>query len=119
MAVSHSDRYLLGQDTGFRNRIRAGLINGALSVVAEQVTVTDHWKRAKKATEILNSPDTFYIRFADAVACDAAVINAATATGTVTLTAGNVAAQAALVTDAQINAALVATFNAFLVPFEA
>lgn len=117
MAASFSDKYLLGQDVGFRSRVRAALIGGAVSIVGEAVATPNHYARVRNAVAIVNSPDTFYIKYADAAACDAAIIAAATAGGTVALTAGNAATQGALVTDAQILAALGTLFDAFVVPF--
>jgi len=52
--------------------------------------------------------------FANAVATNATVLSDATQAGTVVLTTGNVAAQAALVTDAHIDAAIAGMFNAFI-----
>lgn len=117
MAVSHSDKYLLGQEPGFRNRVRAAMVGGSVGIRGESPTVVNYYSRQRRAVDILNQPDSYYVKFADAVACDSAVINAATVGGTVTLTAGNVATQAALVTDAQINASLGALFDAFVLPF--
>jgi hypothetical protein len=52
--------------------------------------------------------------FSNAVATDASVIGDATQAGTVALTAGNRAAQSALVTDAHIDTAIASMFNSFI-----
>jgi len=61
----------------------------------------------------MNAPDTFKILFAMNVANDASVIADATVNGTVVLTTGNVATQAALVTDAHMDTAISGEFNAY------
>jgi hypothetical protein len=62
----------------------------------------------------LQQPDSYKTMFSMSVATDLNCINDATASGTVTLTAGNTAAQAALVTDAHIDTAISGQYNAFL-----
>ena len=61
------------------------------------------------------SPETYKVLFADMIATDANVLADATQAGTVALTSGNVATQAALVTDAHMDAAVSSEFNTFLV----
>jgi len=62
---------------------------------------------------IENVPDTYKSLFAISVANDTSVISDATAAGTVVLTGVNAAAQAALVTDAHLDAAISSQFNSF------
>lgn len=115
-AVSHNDKYQLSQDAGFRNRVRTSLIAACVAIANEGWTVVFHEQRMRQAQAILNSPDNYTPLFANSVATDTSVINDATASGTVALTSGNVATQAALVTDAHIDAAISAQFNSFLIP---
>jgi hypothetical protein len=61
----------------------------------------------------VNAPDAYKVLFANTVATDANVSGDATVAGTVPLTTGNVATQAALVTDAHIDNAISSQFNSF------
>jgi len=125
MAASRSDSYVLSTDGTFRNRVRAALQVAATNINGEARTVPANFpawsvqdyyaKRANLAERINNSPDTYAPLMANLVATDATVLADATAAGTVVLAAGNVAAQAALVTDAHIDTAIAGQFNT-LVP---
>lgn len=114
MTVSYGDKHFLQSDTQFQNRVRASLVAAAVNIANEGWAVVFHKQRADRAALILLSPDTYKLLFAASVATDANCIGDATQAGTVVLTAGNVAAQAALVTDAHIDAAISAEYNAFL-----
>lgn len=113
MAASRSDMNMLSTDTAFQNRVRASMIAASIAITTEAWTVAFHRERQTYAVAILNSPDSFKALFANSVATDANVISDATQAGTVVLTSGNVAAQAALATDAHIDAALSGQFNSF------
>lgn len=113
MATTRSDMYILSTSTNFQNRVRASLSATAVSVTTEARTVAFHRERETYAVSILNAPDSYMPLFANTVATDAAVIGGATQAGTVALTAGNVATQQALATDAQIDAAISSQFNSF------
>jgi len=113
MAASLSDMNFLSTDTGFQNRIRAQMLVTAVAVMFEAWTVAFHRERQTFAVQVINSPDSYKLIFANTVATDANVISDATVAGTVLLTAGNTAAQAALVTDAHISTAVTGQWNNF------
>lgn len=113
MSASRSDQNLLSGDAGFIGRVRASLVSTAVAITTEARTVAFHRERETYAVAVLNAPDTFKTLFANSAATDTSVISDATAAGTVVLTAGNVATQAALVTDAHIDAAISGQFNSF------
>jgi hypothetical protein len=113
MTASRSDMNLLSTDPGFQGRVRASMVAASIAVTTEAWTVAFHRERQIQAVQILNSPDTFKLLFASTVATDASVISDATTIGTVVLTAGNLATQAALITDAHIDAAVSGQFNSF------
>ena len=117
MAVSHNDRYMLSMDTTFQHRVQSSLITTCISIANEGWTVPFHRERAIFAMQVLASPtgtQNWVQLFSNAVATDTNCISDATQAGTVALTAGNVAAQAALVTDTHIDTAISAEFNAFI-----
>lgn len=89
------------------------MLAASIAITTEAWTVAFHRERQTQAVGILNNPDSFKVLFASTVATDANVISDATQVGTVALTTGNVATQAALVTDAHIDAAVSAQFNSF------
>lgn len=113
MATSRSDMYILSQEATFQNRVRASMIAASISITTEADSVSYHRERQTYAVAVINSPDTFKLLFANTAATDATVIGAATQAGTVVLTAGNVAAQQALVGDAAIDNAISGQFNSF------
>lgn len=119
MAVSYNDKYQLAQSTLFQHRVQASLCAAALAVQSENANTTPlHPPRADLARSILLSPtgNTNYVQlFSNVVACDTSVINDATGSGTTAITAANMDAQQANVTDAHIDAAISSTFNAFCV----
>jgi hypothetical protein len=114
MAVSYSDKQFLASDPTFQNRVRQSMIAACVSIASESpTTVAFHRERATFGVACMNSPDVYKLLFANAVANDASVIADATAAGTVVLSSGNVAAQAALVTDAHMDTAVSSQFNSF------
>ena len=113
MAVSYSDKKFLAGDTTFQDRVRQSLIAACVSIKNEAVTTAFHRERETFLVAVINQPDTYKVLFAQSVANDASVISDATAAGTVALTSGNVATQAALVTDAHIDTAIASQFNSF------
>lgn len=113
MAASYSDKQFLASDATFQNRVRQSLIAACVAIKAEAVTTAFHRERETFLVAVMNQPDTYKVLFAQSVANDASVISDATANGTVALTSGNVATQAALVTDAHIDAAVSGQFNSF------
>lgn len=113
MAVTYNDKYQLAQDPTFQNRVKTSLIAACISIKNEAVGTGFHRERETYVVSVMNSPDSYKVLFANAVATDALVINDATAAGTVALTSGNVAAQQANVTDAHIDTAIASQFNSF------
>jgi hypothetical protein len=115
MAVSHNDRYMLGTDPTFQNRVMTSLVAACVSIMNEGWPGGGgfHKERAKQATAILQAPSNYKGIYAQVVATDPSCIADATVAGTVALTVGNVAAQAALVTDAHIDNAVSGQFNSF------
>jgi hypothetical protein len=117
MAASHSDSYQLSQDTTFQNRVQAALLAACISIVNEGWAVVFHRERSQYAAQIMSATanqSAYVALFANAVATDATCLSDATQAGTVVLTTGNRAAQAALVTDAHIDTAISSMFNAFI-----
>lgn len=114
MAASYSDQQFLAADPTFQNRVRQSLLAACLAIKSESPTTTPfHREREAFLVGVMNSPDSFKVFVSQSVACNASVISDATAAGTVVLTSGNAAAQAALVTDAHIDAAISSNFNSF------
>lgn len=113
MAASRSDQFILATHVPFQNRVRSSMVFTAIAITTEAWTVAFHRERQTYAVAILNSPDAFMPLFANAIATDSLVIADATTGGTVVLTGANITTQAALVTDAHIDAALSGQFNSF------
>jgi hypothetical protein len=110
------DNNVLGANTTFLGRVQSSLLAASIAIFAEGTGVNNHRERVALVHQVLSSPTNLLAwatTFALAVATDAAVASDATQANTVTLTASNVLAQQALVTDAHINAAVSAMFNAF------
>lgn len=114
MPSTYSDQSFLADSAPFRARVQQALVAGAISVASEAVTVAHHAARAAYVAEVMANPPAFISRFAMAVAAQQAVIDAATGNGAVVLDGTNVATRQALITDAQLNAALNTVFNAFV-----
>lgn len=110
---NYSDQQLLAADVTFQNRVRQALMTACTNIKSEAVTVAFHRERETFLVAVSNQPDLFKGIFANSVATNASVIGDATVAGTVPLTSGNVAAQAALVTDLHIDTAISSNFNSF------
>lgn len=112
-----ADQYQLTQDPTFQNRVGAALFQACVNIASEGWTTAFHRERAIFAATVLAntaSPNPYIQLFVNTVANDPTCISAATAAGTVTLTSGNRATQAALVTDTMISNAVSGEFNAFI-----
>ena len=111
---NYNDKQILASDATFQNRVRQSMISACVAIKSESPTTTPfHRERETFIVLVMNQPDAYKILFTQAVATDANIIGDATQAGTVPLTAGNVAAQAILVTDAHIDAAISSQFNTF------
>jgi hypothetical protein len=105
--MPHIDQFNLSQDVLFQSRVRQAMASTAAAVFSEAQVTSGHGKRAALATSVLGNPGTYTLAFAVYVATDSAV---ATAAGTVTV--ANADTQEALVSDAQIDNAVSAIWNA-------
>jgi len=111
---NYSDQQFLAADPTFQNRVRQSLIAACISIKNESpTTIPFHRERETWLVLVMANPDLYKVIVTQSVASNAAVIADATVAGTVSLTAANVAAQAVLVTDAHIDAAISANFNSF------
>lgn len=110
---NYNDQQVLASDVTFQNRVRQSLIFYCETVGAEADTVPYHRERSTYAVSVLNQPDSYKNIFAMVVAANGSVIGDATVAGATPLTTGNVAAQAALVTDPHIDAVVALAFNNF------
>lgn len=111
---NYNDQQLLAADTTFQARVRQALLKGCVAIKAEDPNATPfHREREAFVVGVANSPDNYKVLLAQSIASNANVIGDATVAGTVPLTSGNVAAQAVLVTDAHIDAAITANFTSF------
>lgn len=112
-----NDEYQLSQDPTFQNRVQASVLAACVAIANEGWAVAFHRERATFSAQILSATSgqgPYITLFANSVATDPTCISDATQAGTVPLTPSNRAAQAALVTDAHINAAVSAQFNSFI-----
>jgi hypothetical protein len=117
MAASRADQAILSSDPTFKNRVRQSMVAACISISNEGWAGGGiHRQRIDFATKVLGVPDSYKQLFAISVATDASVIADATVGGTVVLTAANVAAQGALVTDAHMDNAVSGQFNSFFLP---
>jgi hypothetical protein len=117
MAASYNDSKVLGGDPTFQGRVQSSMLSSAVAISSEGPSVDNHSYRLTLVHQILATPtglDNYAKMFSLTVATDPTVLGAATQSGTVALTTGNVATQQALVTDAQIGAAISGQFNAFV-----
>jgi hypothetical protein len=110
--------YLLGTNSNFQQRVQAALLQTCQNISTEGWSVVFHRERAAFVNQILN-PSSFasYVtQFAMMAATNLTVINDATGAPSnyVALTAGNVVAAQASITDTDLGNALAATFNAFV-----
>jgi hypothetical protein len=116
MAASFNDAAVLGANAPFVSRVQEALLSAAININSEGISVVNHGPRIQLVHQILQSPTSlqnYATMFALSVATDATVIADATLGGTVVLTAGNITAQEALVTDAHITNAVSGQFNAY------
>ena len=113
MAASFSDQNFLSADPTFQNRVRQAAILYCTVVMGEGFGVAFHRERQTFAVQVMNNPSNFQVIFSQMVATNATVIGDATQNGTVVLTSGNAAAQAALVIDNDISNAFSSQFNSF------
>jgi hypothetical protein len=117
MAASRNDSFQLAQDVTFQNRVQSSLLAACVSISNEGWAVAFHRERSQFVSQVLSNKTTqsdTVILFSNTVAVDANVLADATQAGTVALTSGNRAAQAALVTDAHIDTAIASQFNSFI-----
>ena len=116
MAASLNDMFVLGGSTAFQNRVQSALAGACVQIGNEGYTILWHQQRAHFVNQVLvpGAFPSWVTQFAIMVAQNGTVIGDATQGGTVPLTAGNVAAQQALVTDTDINNALFSAFNSFV-----
>jgi hypothetical protein len=112
MAASRNDMNLLSSDATFNSRVKMSLVLACVSI-SNEAHGADWRERQTQVVNILNAPDSFKALFAMSVATDPVVIADATQAGTVVITPANVAAQAALVTDAHIDNVVSAQFNSY------
>ena len=96
------DQVTLAADSVFITRVRQSIIATAVAIQNEATSTGFHQNRARLATKVMNAPDSFSPLFAKAVATDA----------TVQADAGSPPVQT-LVTDAHLNSAVSAMWNAF------
>lgn len=112
--MSLNDSYLLSQDLTFQHRVLESAEAAEVNIHSESTTGLTP-QRDSFGKLILDNPTVWAPLVSAAVATDSNVISDATANGTVVLTTGNAATQAALVTDTHINNAVSAMWNAFAV----
>ncbi len=111
---NYSDQQLLAADVTFQARVRQALLKGCVSIKAEDPNSTPfHREREAFAVSVANNPDAYKTLMSQSISSNSNVINDATVSGATPLTSGNVAAQAALVTDAHIDAAIASNFTSF------
>jgi hypothetical protein len=113
MPASHNDSYVLSRDPGFQNRVGAALVSACGAIKNEGGGVPYHRERETFVSQVINSPDTYKLLFANTVATDINCLNEATENGTVPLDTNNVAAQAVKVSDGNIDNAISTQFNSF------
>jgi hypothetical protein len=117
MAASYSDSFQLSQDPTFQGRVQQSLVTQCTNIANEGWGVAFHRERSRFITGILSNPTSlsnYVTLFSNVVAANATVLSDATQAGTVALTTGNRATQAALVTDAHIDNAISAQIGAFV-----
>jgi hypothetical protein len=114
-AASHNDSAVLSTDTTYQNRVQEAVLAYCVQTVINEDprTVVNHKQRAAFCQLVVTAPATYKVLFAATTATDTTILADATQAGTVVLTSGNVAAQAALVTDIHIDNAAAAEFGAF------
>lgn len=118
MAASLSDQFFLGNDPQFQNRVKQAFIAACIAIQSEAPSTAFHYARSRYVGDVLqpSAIDTWKVLWSFSVATDTNCLSDATQAGTVVLTSGNAAAQAALVTDGHITAASSSQFNTFFNP---
>lgn len=112
-----SDSFQISQDPTFQGRVQAALLTACVNIANEGWAIAFHRERATFASQILSttqSPNPYYLLFANSVATDPTCVSAANQNNTVPVTSTNRATQCALITDAEINNAISAQFNGFV-----
>jgi hypothetical protein len=118
MAVRRSDQYWLGQSAVFQHMVQASLMSACVAIQSENPSTTVfHRERAGYVAQITGSIPAWndaVQRHAFAAAGFTAVINDATANGTVAINStASGDTQAPLVTDADLDTAISSQFNTF------
>lgn len=117
MTATYSDSWQLAQDTTFQNRVQQSLVTQCTNIASEGWTVPFHRERMRFVVSILSSTNALsgaVTLFTNIVAANATALSDATQGGTVAMTSGNRAAQAALVTDTHIDNAISSQVNTFI-----
>jgi hypothetical protein len=118
MAASLLDMEVLATDATFQNRVQTAIVSAALAISTENpTTVPFHAARKQLASSILLGPTgtvNYKSLFSISVASDATVSSQASTQAGGPITTANVAAAAAAVTDAAINAAVSSQWNSFI-----
>ena len=116
MAATLNDSAVLGANTSFVGRVQASFLAAAVAIANEGISVVNHPYRLQFLHQAVANPTNLgntASMFALSVATDTNVLADATVGGTVPLTASNIIAQQALVTDAHINSGVSGQFNTF------
>jgi hypothetical protein len=69
--MSLATQFAAANDTTFQSLIQAAIVQQAVAITSELVTVINHVNRVRLATNILLSPATYVSDFAQAVASQA------------------------------------------------
>lgn len=117
MTAQHSDSFALSLNGSFQNRVQTSLVAACIAISNESTTVVAHVSRRAYVGFVLNNPQSLTQQFSLAVATDTSCLADATSSGTIPVTSTNSNAQEALVTDAHIDNAVSAMFNAFVSGF--
>lgn len=117
MVAVHTDSFNLSLNGTFQNRVETSLVAACVAIASESTATVGHVTRRPYAATVLNGPQSYTQQFSLAVATDTNCLSDATAAGTVPITSTNSNTQEALVTDAHIDAAVAAMFNAFVIGF--
>ena len=85
--MSLATQFAAANDPTFQNLIQAAIVQQAIAITAELVTVTNHSNRVRLATSILLLPTAYVSDFAQAVASQAVDKTATDATILTTVSA--------------------------------
>ena len=111
--ATFKDMAVLATDPTFLSRVQSAMLTYCGVVASEGWTVAFHRERQTFGAAVVNSPSVYAPLFCNIVASNLICANEATVNGTVALTSGNVATQAALVLDTDISNAIASQFNSF------